>query len=175
MQIRNFSNNKKQKVAYIDASNLKFGIKQSDWEMDYKSFRSWLRDKFQVEKAILFLGLIPEQAELYNFLQKIGFEIIFKTTLKDKNGNTKGNVDGELILEIVKDFYEEKTEEFILISGDGDYACVVEFLKEKNKSIQIISPNQKYLSYLLKRTNVEIVILEDFKEKLKIKKPPNMP
>ena len=33
-------------IAYVDASNLKFGIEQSGWKLDYKSFRSWLRDKF---------------------------------------------------------------------------------------------------------------------------------
>ncbi|MDQ5971287.1 MAG: hypothetical protein QG566_233 [Patescibacteria group bacterium] len=159
----------KNSTAYIDSSNLKFGVKQSGWELDYKSFRSWLRDKFGVNRAILFMGLLPDNFEYYNYLQNIGYDISFKPTITSKEGKTKGNVDGELILTIAKDFYENKLESVVLVSGDGDYHCIVEFLKEKNIHIEIVSPNRKYLSLLLKRTNVPIVILDQFVEKLKIK------
>ncbi|MDD5720942.1 MAG: NYN domain-containing protein [Candidatus Pacebacteria bacterium] len=168
---------KKNSTAYIDASNLKFGVQQSSWELDYKAFRSWLRDKFGVSKAILFMGLIPSNFELYNYLQSIGYDIVFKPTITNKDGKTKGNVDGELILRIAKDFYENDLNSVVLVAGDGDYHCIVEFLKEKKVSTCIVSPNKKYLSFLLKRINVPIIILDDFIEKLKIKtkKPPNMP
>lgn len=156
-------------IAYIDASNLKFGIIQSNWELDYKSFRSWLRDKFRIEKAILFMGYVPEYNFLYTYLQSIGFNIIFRPALKDKHGQTKGNVDGELILEITKNYYEGDMESAILVSGDGDYYCIVNFLKSKNIPITIVSPNKKYLSLLLKRTGVPIIILEDMKNKLQKK------
>ena len=156
-------------VAYINASNLKFGIEQSGWELDYKSFRSWLRDKFGVSRVILFMGLIPDNAELYNHLQSIGYDISFKPTVIGKEGRIKGNIDGELILTIAKDFYENKLENVVLVSGDGDYHCVVEFLKEKNIPVTIVSPNKKYLSLLLKRTNVPIIILDQFIKKLRQK------
>ena len=156
----------KNSTAYIDASNLKFGIEQSGWKLDYKSFRSWLRDKFGVSRAILFMGLIPNNADLYNHLQSIGYNISFKPTITSKEGRTKGNVDGELILAIAKDFYEKNLESVVLVSGDGDYHCVVEFLKEKKIPISIVSPNKKYLSLLLKRTNVPIIILDEFKKHL---------
>ena len=156
-------------TAYIDASNLKFGIEQSGWKLDYKSFRSWLRDKFGVSRVVLFLGLIQDNADLYNYLQSIGYDISFKPTITSKEGRTKGNIDGELILTIAKDFYENKLERVVLVSGDGDYHCVVEFLKEKKIPVSIVSPNKKYLSLLLKRTNVPIIILDQFIEKLRQK------
>jgi uncharacterized LabA/DUF88 family protein len=163
-------NNKLNSItAYIDASNLKFGVEQSGWSLDYKSFRSWLRDKFYVSHAILFMGLIPNNFELYNYLQNIGYDISFKPTLINKDGKTKGNVDGELILTIAKDFYENNLKGAVLVSGDGDYHCVVEFLKEKSVPIKIVSPNHKYLSLLLRRTNVPIIILDQFIEKLRKK------
>jgi len=168
----------KKSTAYIDASNLKFGVEQSGWKLDYKSFRSWLRDKFGVSRVILFMGLIPDNADLYNYLQSIGYDISFKPTVISKEGRTKGNVDGELILAIAKDFYENNLKNAVLVAGDGDYHCIVEFLKEKNIPITIVSPNRKYLSLLLKRTNVPIVILDQFIEKLRqarMKKPPDMP
>lgn len=156
-------------TAYIDASNLKFGVEQSGWKLDYKSFRSWLRDKFGITRAILFMGLIPNNFEVYNFLQSIGYDISFRSTLTNKEGKTKGNVDGELILSVARDFYENKLNKVVLVAGDGDYHCIVEFLKEKNIPIIIVSPNNKYLSLLLKRTNVPIIILDKFRDKLKVK------
>lgn len=156
-------------IAYIDASNLKFGIEQSGWKLDYKSFRSWLRDKFGVSRVILFMGLIPNNFELYNYLQSIGYDISFRPTITNKDGRTKGNVDGELILTIAKDFYENDLAGAVLVSGDGDYHCIVEFLKEKKIPVQIVSPNYKYLSLLLKRTNVPIVILDEYIQKLRRK------
>jgi len=159
----------KKSTAYIDASNLKFGVQQSNWELDYKAFRSWLRDKFDVSRAVLFMGLISDNSELYNYLQNIGYEISFKPTITSKEGRTKGNIDGELILCIAKDFYENKLESAVLVSGDGDYHCIVEFLKEKKIPVSIVSPNKKYLSLLLKRTNVPIVILDEFINNLRQK------
>lgn len=153
-------------IAYIDASNLKFGVKQSKWELDYRAFRSWLRDKFGVQEARLFIGYISEQASLYNHLHHAGYKLSFRPTITNKDGITKGNVDGELILSITKDYYENKLDNAVLVAGDGDYYCVVEFLKEKKIPIKIVSPNKKYLSLLLKRTNIPIIILDDFIQRL---------
>ncbi len=154
---------------YIDASNLKFGVEQSGWKLDYRSFHNWLQDKFEADKIILFMGLVPEYFELYNTLQSFGFEIQFKPTLTTRDGKTKDNVDGELILAIAEDYFDNKIKSVILVSGDGDYNCIVEFLKRKNIDVSIVAPNKKYISLLLKRTNVPIVVLDEFKEKINLK------
>ena len=168
---------KKEIIAYIDASNLRFWVAQSGWELDYKSFRSWLRDKLWVTKAILFMGLIPQYSDLYNYLQSIGYDILFKPTLTNKEWKTKWNVDWELILQIACDYYEWKIEKSVLVSGDGDYHCVVHFLQNKYIPISIVSPNQQYLSYLLRKCWAPIIILDNFKHKLwiKAKKPSDTP
>ena len=46
-------------VAYIDGTNLHNGTKQLDWHFDYARFRVWLREKYGVQQAYLFLGLMP--------------------------------------------------------------------------------------------------------------------
>lgn len=157
---------KKEIIAYIDASNLRFWTLEDDWDLDYKSFRSWLRDKFWVSKAILFMWLVPKYADLYNYLQSIWYDIVFRPTLTNKDGKTKWNVDGELILQIASDYYENRLEKAILVSGDGDYHCIVKFLKEKQIPVSIVAPKYKHLSYLLKKIWVPIINLRDFSHKL---------
>lgn len=161
---------KKEIIAYIDASNLRFWTLEDKWDLDYKAFRSWLRDKFGVSKAILFMGLIPKYAGLYNYLQSIWYDIVFRPTLTDKDWKTKWNVDGELILQIASDYYENRLETAILVSWDWDYHCIIEFLENKKVSSKIIAPNKKYLSYLLRKIGVPIILLSDVKEKLQKKK-----
>jgi uncharacterized LabA/DUF88 family protein len=165
------------KVAYIDASNLKFGVEQSGWELDYKKFRGWLRDKFGVTHAKIFLGLRPELGSMYNMFQKFGYQVLFKPTVVSAEGKVKGNIDGELILQIARDYYEDGVVGVVLVSGDGDYHCAVEFLKEKDVPVSIVSPNKKYLSLLLRRTQVPVIILDDSKHKLcrDMKRPPDTP
>ena len=38
----------------------------------------------------------------------------------------------------------------IIVSGDGDFHCLIEYLVEHNKLYRILTPNQKYSSLLRK-------------------------
>jgi hypothetical protein len=64
--------------AFIDAQNVHLGILDQGWELDYKRFRVYLKDKFSVTRAFLFIGYIPEKKTLYTSLQDAGFVLIFK-------------------------------------------------------------------------------------------------
>lgn len=64
--------------AYIDAANLHKGVESSAWKLDYRRFRSWIRQKFGVTDAYLFIGLMPKHADLYTLLQSMGYKLIFK-------------------------------------------------------------------------------------------------
>ena len=64
----------------------------------------------------------------------------------------KGNVDAELVLHSAAIEYDNY-DEAIIISGDGDFACLVEYLKEKRKLEMLVVPNEFKYSALLKRFN----------------------
>lgn len=158
---------KKNNIAYIDGANLHLGVSSSNWKLDYKKFRGWLRQKYSIMDAYIFLGNIPMYSNLYNYLQKCGFKVIFKQVIYDGEGKAKGNCDADLVLKSVVDFYENKYDKMLLISSDGDYSSLVTFLNEKNKFVGLLSSYGKdKCSILLKRTNVRISYLEDFREKL---------
>ncbi len=71
---------KEHNFAYIDGANLYKGISDLGWKLDYRRFRVWLKEKYSVERAYLFIGLIPKQKDLYTFLQEAGYTLIFKET-----------------------------------------------------------------------------------------------
>ena len=110
--------NKKQKVyAFIDSQNLNLGTQRMGWKMDWKKFRQFLTDKYGVEKAIMFIGYMPENESLYEFMHSLGFLVYLKPTVEsvnviknpagDPNGDTttktvvKGNVDTDIVLSLI--------------------------------------------------------------------------
>ncbi|MEK7635716.1 MAG: NYN domain-containing protein [Patescibacteria group bacterium] len=153
--------------AYIDGANLYKGVESSAWKLDYQNFRSWMRQKFGVTDAYIFIGLISKNADLYTSLQSKGYELVFKEIVYDGSGKAKGNCDADLVLQAARDYYENHSMSALLVSSDGDYAPLVRFWQEKKVPCAIISPAPTAkCSILLKRTGVPIIYLEDVKHKL---------
>jgi len=150
---------KKIVYAFIDSQNLNLGTSKNiyknrikiykGWKLDFKKFRRYLTDKFKVNKAFLFIGYIPKYKSLYKQLKSNGYKLIFKPTVNDKSGKPKGNVDAELVLHASAIEFQ-KYDKAVIISGDGDFRCLHEFLVKKRKLLRIIIPNTKSESSLLK-------------------------
>lgn len=158
---------KENNVAYIDGANLHKGVESSAWKLDYRKFRSWIRQKFGVTDAYLFIGLIPKHADLYTSLQSAGYKLVFKEIVYDGTGKAKGNCDADLVLQAARDYYENHPASVLLVSSDGDYAPLVRFWQEKKAPCAVVSPAPiEKCSILLKRTGTPIIYLEDMKHKL---------
>ena len=158
---------KQNNSAFIDSQNLNLSIRNLGWKLDFRKFRRYLKDKYNVENAYLFIGLIEGFGELYNSLQEMGYKIIFKPTLHYGNKKTKGNCDADLVLHTVSDFYENKYDKAILVTGDGDFYCLVKFLIEKEKLEKVLIPNQASYSALLKKFDPKYLgYVSDLRKKL---------
>lgn len=155
--------------AFIDSQNLNLGVRSQGWKLDFSRFRVYLSDKYKVQKAFLFIGYMLKNKHLYEFLKNAGYELIFKPVLESKQlkVKVKGNVDAELVLHSMIEF--PKYQKAIIVSGDGDFYCLVEYLNKKNKLAKIMVPNKKYSSLLRKYGNY-IVNIDLMKNKLRIKK-----
>lgn len=161
---------KKQKnFAFIDSQNLNMSFKDMGWKLDYHRFRTYLYEKYHVTKAYLFIGYIEANANLYRSLQEKGYILIFKPTLKYKNGTVKGNCDAELVLQAMIDYNEYY--QAVIVTGDGDFHCLVNYLLSKNKLQKLLIPNQIKYSALLKRfPSGYLGFLSDLKKKVAYKK-----
>lgn len=109
----------KPNYAFIDSQNLNLGILALGWKMDMKRFRVYLSEKYHVDKAFLFIGYLEDQKNMYESFTNYGYECIFRPTLKNKNGTTKGNCDAELVLQAMIEY--ENYGKAIIVSGDGDF------------------------------------------------------
>lgn len=151
--------------AFIDSQNLNLSIKRLGWKLDFGRFRVYLKEKYGVEKAYLFIGFVEQYGDLYRSLQEKGYILVFKPTLKYKDGKTKGNCDAELVLQSMIDF--SSYEKAVLVTGDGDFYCLVRYLVQQGKLGKLLVPDQERYSALLKSFQSQyLAFVSDLREKL---------
>ncbi|MHB8276171.1 MAG: LabA-like NYN domain-containing protein [Candidatus Humimicrobiaceae bacterium] len=156
--------------AFVDSQNVNLATLNCGWKLDFARFYVYLKDKYKVSKVFLFIGYVAGNEGLYTFLQKSGYIVVFKPTLeyrKKERIHTKGNVDGELILHAMIEYVNY--DKAIIVSGDGDFHCLVEYLEEQNKLLNIIIPNSRKYSALLRKYEKYFVYLNKLKKKLSLK------
>jgi uncharacterized LabA/DUF88 family protein len=157
--------NTKNNYAFIDSQNLNLGVNKLNWKLDFKKFRIYLKEKYKVSQAFLFIGFIPENQDLYSSLQKDGYILIFKPVLFNGERQPKGNVDADLVLQTMIEL--NNFDQAVIVSSDGDFYCLVKYLYEKGKLSRVISPDVKNCSKLLKKTAKEkIVFMDNLRNKL---------
>jgi uncharacterized LabA/DUF88 family protein len=135
--------------AFIDSQNVNLGIRELGWILDFQKFRIYLGERFDVRRAYLFIGYIPQNRRLYTVLENYGYELVFKEVILDCAGKIKGNIDAELVLQAMIDY--ENYNDAVIVSGDGDFACLARYLDKKGKLKSVLAPDQNRYSQLLDR------------------------
>jgi uncharacterized LabA/DUF88 family protein len=149
--------------AFIDSQNLNLGVRSQGFRVDWKRFRLYLKNKYNVSEAYLFIGMVSGNQELYTSLQKAGFILVMKPTVQYvENGKetVKGNVDAELVLHAMIEF--PNYDKAIIVSGDGDFHCLIEYLIGQNKLLRVLAPNQHF-SKLLRKFSKYITVVSNMK------------
>ena len=161
---------KEQKnYAFIDAQNLHMAISELGWKIDYKRFRLYLKEHYGVKKAYMFMGFKPDEQQMYSFLQDVGFNLIFKPILELKNGEVKGNCDAELVLQAMIDYKRYK--KAIIVTGDGDFHCLIKYLQEQKKLETVLVPSEKNCSSLIRKiVKGDLSLVSDLRNKIEYKK-----
>lgn len=153
--------------AFIDSQNLNLAIQKLKWKLDFGKFRIFLRDKYHVQMAFLFIGHVTGNESLYTSLQEAGYILIFKPTL-EKKGIVKGNCDAELVLRCMIEY--ANFDKAIIVSGDGDFHCLAEHLQEKQKLLAIGIPNKRRFSSLLRKFSKQFFYVSELRKRLEYKK-----
>jgi uncharacterized LabA/DUF88 family protein len=164
-------------IAYIDGQNLHLGTSFSGRQVDFEKFRVYLKDKFAIKEAYYYLGFVSEdQQDLYSQLQKAGFIVTFREHSASLKGKKKGNVDADIIFDIMKKIYEKKDfDGIVLVSGDGDYIKLVKHLIHKGVLKKVLFPNTHYSSLYkeIKHEYGMVLSTKEIREKIGHQKKPS--
>ncbi|KKU14717.1 hypothetical protein A3A20_02450 [Candidatus Wolfebacteria bacterium RIFCSPLOWO2_01_FULL_45_19] len=160
--------NKENNFAFIDGQNLNLGIQSLGWKLNFARFRRYFAEKYSVTTAYYFIGYVSGNQPLYSQLQKEGYVLVFKPTIPDGDGNIKGNIDADLVLQAMIDL--PNYDKAIIVSSDGDFYSLVKYLYENNKLRFVMSPYVETCSTLLKKEAKEkIVFMNNLRKKLEYK------
>lgn len=163
-------------LAFIDGQNLYMSTSKRvslPWSIDLVRFRIYLKQKYKVKEAYYFLGYAQDKNKnLYENIQKAGFILVFKQHNSAMLGEKKGNVDSDIIFQVMKRLcLRENFDKIILVSGDGDYKSLVDFLIKENRFEKILFPDRQFRSSLYKElSNKYFSYLDDSGVKSKIEK-----
>jgi uncharacterized LabA/DUF88 family protein len=135
--------------AFIDSQNVNFTLRECGWRIDWRKFYIYLKEKHSVKCAYLFLGYLERNERFYQVLKKIGYKVIFKE-ISTVEGEIKGNIDAELVLQAMIDF--KSYDKAVIVTSDGDFSCLVDYLYKNKKLQYVISPNFQKCSLLLRRS-----------------------
>lgn len=193
---RKINQNPKGVYAFIDSQNLNLGTQKMGWKMDWSKLYQYLQKEHGVTRAYLFIGYMSEHEEMYNTLHELGYLVVLKPTVvmndqpqsaetssqtkqftDSKNHNhkdqpeaakraVKGNVDAELVLYAMKEM--PNYSKAIIVSGDGDFYCLAEYLASKERLKHIMTPNRFYSS-LLKPYEKYIIRIDEMRRELAYK------
>ena len=141
-------------------------VKKQNWKIDYKRFRIWLKDKYSITKAFVFIGYIEKNAYLYQNLKRSGFTLIFKPTVAYRDGRVKGNCDSELVMHVMIEWFN--FDQAVLVTADGDFYSLCKYLVKHEKMKRILIPDRSSYSILLRRLLAHITYLNDSSIKQKI-------
>ncbi len=136
--------------AFIDGQNLYSGVRQLGWRADYGKLRAYLARHYGVTTAFYFLGYMQTQQKLYAGLTRAGYILVFKPVVQGAAHSPKGNVDADLVLRAMIEYPDY--DQAVLVTGDGDFYCLVDYLNSQGKLRMVLAPNRQFCSGLLKRT-----------------------
>lgn len=141
--------------AYIDNQNLLMSTRNAPlpWSVDMKRFRVYLRDKYEVETAYLFMGAFdPNMQDIYDMFQSFGYNLVWRMHPIGAMTSKKGNVDTDIVFYMMRDALDnEQIDGVVLVSGDGDYFRTVEYLLDRGKLQRILFPSRHNASSLYMR------------------------
>jgi uncharacterized LabA/DUF88 family protein len=160
--------------AFIDSQNLNLGVQKSGWKMDWRKFRKFLADEYGVTKAFMFIGYMPENESLYEQMHQAGFMVVLKPTFDvtkprqeevegEEKKPIKGNIDADLVLWAMKEM--SSYEKAIIVSGDGDFYSLIEYLEGKGRLKNLLVPSGHY-SQLFNKYESYIVRIDSFRRQL---------
>lgn len=153
--------------AFIDSQNVNLSIREQGWALDFAKFRQYLTRRYNISKAFVFIGYIYEYQSLYTSLQKDGFILIFKPTLLLPDGKAKGNVDAELVLHSMIEY--KNYDKALIVTGDGDFYCLVEYLLKMHKLLKLMIPNKNKFSSFYRKMMANIVFMNNLKQAVEYK------
>jgi len=139
-QFPNFARKNSRVFLFGDDSNFFYAFRRLGIKRDLQAYLD-LINLFNVDAldTYIYMSLNPKhEAEkwLIGKLKQNNFQVFVKKIVERADGTRKANVDTKIAWDM-RDRLDDY-EVAILVSGDGDFTCIVEMLKRKGKCVVVV-------------------------------------
>jgi uncharacterized LabA/DUF88 family protein len=151
---------------YIDGSNLNLSAKNHGLEIDLNLMLLYLKEKYYINSCKYFTPNFKFLETEFEILKQSGVEIIYKKIYREDK-KVKANCDVEISHHITLDVRDGKVDKVILLTGDGDFYSLLEYIESNNVEAKIIAIYPKDTSRLYRNSNkFGLTYLSQVKEKI---------
>ena len=155
-------------MVFVDAANVIYSCRNLGWHIKYENLQKFFKNKCRLIDIYFYYAKREENdhdSKLLGKLVELGFVVKARKIkiFKGQEGavHAKGNVDGELIVDMIK--LKDQYETTFLLSGDSDFRYAVEFLRSFGKKVYVVSTKYHIAKELIDASN-GYLNLRDFKE-----------
>ncbi|MDD5760829.1 MAG: NYN domain-containing protein [Candidatus Pacebacteria bacterium] len=142
--------NKNQRIGvFIDVQNLYHSAKNLyDARVNFKNLLLEAVAGRQLIRAVAYVAKAdePGEASFFDALEKSGIEVRIKDLQVYSDGTKKGDWDVGLAIDAVR--MNSGLDTIVLVSGDGDFIPLVEYLKALGKYVEVMAFGKTTSSYL---------------------------
>ncbi len=156
----------------VDVEGYKEEGKEINLEKLVKYFEAELLKKDKTEAEVVLLGRHLEKAKFYRDLEVIGYDLRIKPTKVftsiEGTTTTKANCDVDLTFDMMR--FMSQYNEAVMLSGDGDFAPILEYLKRKNKKIRVLARFERTAREIKELAGEDFVDFKSIREEIEAKR-----
>lgn len=165
--IRNFV--KGRVYIFVDAANILYSQQTLRWRVDYKKLKEYFEKECDLRAIYFYTGRVGENHKQNSFLKKLeqlGYLVKSKEVKRIRISKSayewKGNLDVELTIDALGNI--NNFDSLILMSGDSDFASLLDAVKSQHKQVIVMSTKGHVSKELLERA--KYVNLKKLKDRI---------
>lgn len=150
---------------FVDVQNVQETFERQGREVRYDALQKNLIGDDANKHDYKFVAFVPfrtgdeRRQRLIDALSFQGYRVVAKSVRERLDGSIKANMDIEITLEILS--MSAHLDEIVLVSGDGDFVALVDWLSKQGKRVVVVGLGKGYTSVELIRACDEYLNLED--------------
>lgn len=152
--IKNFVKGKV--YVFIDAANILYSQQTLHWRVDYKRLKEYFEKECDLQAIYFYTGRVGDNHKQNSFIKKLeqfGYIVKAKEVKRIKISKSayewKGNLDVELTIDVLRN--SDNFDTLILMSGDSDFAPLLDVIKSQHKRVLVMSTKGHISKELLDR------------------------
>jgi len=148
---------------FVDVGNIYGSVRRAYGHtmVNYEALRDYLTTEGVIVTLTAFAAYDPAHEQQQQFLDRLaaqGFRVVMKPIRRFADGSVKGDMDMEMAVEVLAN--APHLDQVVLVTGDGDFVPVVEYLARLGKIVRVIGP-ELYTAVELIRSCHQFISLGD--------------